>query len=513
MKKNILLFYPHTANRAVITSAIPILCGIAKKRNWNVSYFDTSFYEKPQDATEEKELTGSFKPGFTLNKTKLPPIENIVIDLQEKIDNLKPDVLAVTAMSCDFQNITSFLPKIKIPNNTISVVGGIHSIVCPEEVINTKLFDLVCIGQGEQTFDEILAKIEQQHNITNIKGTWFYNKTTTEIIQNPNRNLLTPDKLWNVDTDYSIFNKEYFSYPFDGTMINMFWMEVARGCPYNCTYCGNSVLKNIYKGLGQYLCTRPLDSIFNQMQKMVNTYKIDIFNITDECFLAHPKKWLKEFANQYSTNIRKPFLIQTRPETVTEENIKILLSCDAPFFQVGMGVESGSEKILVDVCNRKTKIKDIINAYDLLNKYHIRSNAYFMIGFPFETREDIFKTIELCKRINSTINVVSIFQPLPGQPLTKLCIKEGFITGYEQLGTFTSNSVLKMPQITKEEISNLRRTFMLYAKLPKEYYPEIEKCEKDFKNNIELFNQLLSLRWKHDSIFNWEQTKSKGDNS
>lgn len=495
MNKKILFFYPNTTNHAVISPAIPILAGIAHKRGWDIWYFDTSMYEKPMDATEEKEMTGGFRPGFVTLKKEMPPSGKIVLDFQAKIDEINPDILVISAMSSDYQYLMGFFGKIKIPDKTLVVIGGIHAIIQPKEVISTGLFDLVCTGQGEETFDEILARIEENMYISDIEGTYFYDKKNESIICNPMRMLLGTKDLWNIDPHYGIFDNRYFVYPFDGKMVRMFWMEVSRGCPYNCSFCGNTALRAVYKGLGKYICTRPMDSIFKIFKKIIDTYRIDIFNITDECFLSHQQDWLEEFAERYAENVRSPFLIQTRPETVTEKNIEILLSCIAPFFQVGMGVESGSERILFNVCNRRTKVKDIIRAYDLLNKYGIRSNAYFMIGFPYETRDDIFKTIELCKRIKSTINVVSIFQPLPGTKLRELCIKKRFITGDEPLATFTSGSVLKMPQISAEEISNLRRTFMLYAKLSKDYYPQIEKCEKDYENNKELFKELVDLRW------------------
>ncbi len=507
MKKRILLFFPNTANRAAIPTAMPILGGIAREHGWNISYFDTTCYQKPQDATEDKEETGGFRPGLIMIKRDILPNEMLVPDFQSQIDEFEPDILSITAMSYDFQYLISFFPQIIIPKDTVVVIGGIHSILRPDEVIDTGFFDLVCIGQGEKTFEEILVRIENDNSIANIEGTYFRDRKSGKVTRNPRRKLLEPDNLWRVEPEYSLFDNRYFSYPFDEQIVNMFWLEVARGCIYNCTYCGNSAIKSIYKGLGTYICTRPLDSSFRIFKKMIDEYNIDIFNIVDECFLAHPQSWLEEFAKRYAADIRKPFLIQTRPETVTEKNIKILMSFNAPFFQVGMGIESGSERILFDICNRRTKVEDIIRAYDLLHKYHIRSNAYFMIGFPYETRDEIFKTIELCRRINATINVISIFQPFPGQKLTELCIKEGFITGHEPMATFTGNSVLKMPHISAEEILNLRRTFMLYTKLPKEYYPEIEKCERDFENNKQLFKKLVDLRWKYDT---YKPLKVKG---
>jgi len=498
---NILFLFPNTANRASIPTSIPILSGIAKSRGWSISYFDTTNYEKQQDASEDKELTGGFKPGYINVNQKRYPEEQLLWDLQQKINSFKPNIIAITSMSCDFQYLMSFFPKIFIPQNTLVLIGGIHSILKPEEVIKTGLFDLVCIGQGEKTFEEILINFERRYAMDNIEGTYFYYRNSGDIIRNPRRRLLDCKELWNNEPDYSLFDNRYFTYPFDGQMVNILLMEVARGCPYNCSYCGNSAIKKVYKGLGKYVCERPIESSFKTFRKIMGERNIDICNFVDECFLCHSKSFLKEFAANYAIDIKKPFLIQTRPETVTEENIIVLNSFGAPFYQISLGVESGSERILFDICNRKTKTESIIKAYDLMNEYNIRSGAYFMIGFPTETREEIFKTINLCKRINATINSVAIFQPLPGQELTEFCIKEGYMTGNEPMQTFTSGSVLKMPQISAKEILGLSRTFILYAKLPKEYYSEIEKCEKDFYSNRTLFDKLVNLRWKYDKEY------------
>ncbi|MCK4830747.1 radical SAM protein, partial [bacterium] len=235
------------------------------------------------------------------------------------------------------------------------------------------------------------------------------------------------------------------------------------------------------------------------MKKLIHDHGIELFYFEDECFLAHTTSWLKELAEWYGQEIKKPFIIQTRPESVTEEKIEILKQMHAPFFQVSIGVESGSEKILFEVCNRRTRIHKIIEPFDLLHKHNIRTCAFFMVGFPYETREDIFKSIRLCRRIKPTVAIVSIFQPLPGQSLREVCIQEGYITGNEPLPTFTGGSILKMPQISSEEITNIRRVFLLYATLPEDYYPKIEKCEKDYYGNKDMYEELVNLRWSVNS--------------
>lgn len=493
----VLLLFPNAANWATVCTAIPILSGIAQKHKWSVDYFDTYAYEKTRDSTTDKETTGGFKPGFSKEETKQLPHENIIPDLQSKIDKLNPDLLAISCLSQEYEFLTSFLPKINLPGHTKAVIGGIHASLMADDVIKTKMFDLVVIYEGEATFGEILTRMENEDSLRDIQGTYFMDRSTGEIIKNPRRQLLSPEELWAVEADFSFYDDAYFLRPFDGKMIRRYDVDMARGCPYNCNYCGNSALKRLNKGLGMFMKTRPFDSLFSHLKNMLDKYDIDIFQLMDECFLAHPNSWLEEFGERYAAECGKPFIVQTRAETVTEERIKILKSFGAPF-QISIGVESGSERILRDICKRTCTKQHIIKAFDILQKYHIRTNAFFMLGLPYETREDIFNTIDLCRRIKPSVSSISIFQPLPGQELTRLCIEKGFITGKEPMATFTSGSLLKMPPpyLSKEEITNLRKTFALYTSLPKEYYPQIEKCEKDYESNKKLFDDLVDLRWK-----------------
>jgi len=497
--KRILLLYPNTANSPNIPNAIAILAGIAKNYSWTTDYFDTYIYEKSPDSMQDREVSGEFKPSERLTSIRLKPIDNLVSDLQTEIDTFKPSIIAISCISLEYEFLLTFFPAIHIPKDVLVLIGGIQAILKPDEVIGSGLFDLLCVGEGEEAFVEVLTKYEKGQDLSNIKNIYFRDRNRDAIIKNPRRQLLNEKELWQATPDYSLFDDNYFSYPFDGKMYRRYAFEVARGCPYDCTYCGNTALKEANRGLGGYVRTRPIESIRENMKKLIADHDIELFYLEDECFFAHPTSWLEELAEWYGQEIKKPFIVQTRPESVTEEKIQILKQMNAPFFQVSIGVESGSEKILFKVCNRRTKIHQIIESFDLLHKHNVRTCAFFMLGFPYETREDIFKTIRLYRRLKPTVAIVSIFQPMPGQKLTELCIKEGYITGNEPLLTFTGGSILKMPQISSEELTNIRRVFLLYATLPEEYFPEIEKCEKDYYGNRELYEELVNLRWSVNS--------------
>lgn len=495
MKKRVLLFWPNTANRGKIALSIPILSSIAKNAGWAVKYFDTSFYEKSDDSVTDREKTGSFKP--VEEKISLKPASQIVTDFGQIINKFNPDLIAITGMTNDFQYMMSFWPhlykKIAKPKTKI-VFGGIHALHKSDEVLTAGM-DLSCFGQAENIFPEILRRIEYGQNLKNIPGTSHLNRWTHKIHTTYIEKALSPEEIWSLEPDYSFYDDRYYRCPFDGKMVNMFWLEVGRGCLYNCSYCEAPQLRQLYKDKGKYVITRPMDSIFSTIQNLFKERTIDIFNITHECFLSQPKVWLKEFCQRWKKEVGKSFLIQTRMETIDEEKLDILQTSGAPIIQIGQGIESGSQRILKEICNRKMHMGAIVLSYKIMKNRGFRTNAFYMVGFPTETREEIFETIDLCRKINSNIDSVSIFQPYPGLPLTKTCIKNGWITGNETIPSFTEKSIINQPSISPEEVSNLRRVFLLYAKLPKEYWPQIKQCE-DNPQNTKLFQELIVLRWK-----------------
>jgi len=505
--KKLLILFPNAVEWAAVSTTVPILGGIAKEKKWEVDYFDTYIYQKQVKSGElEREKLAGFKAGVSnvLEEKNEKYFEDILPDLQNRIDEYNPDLIAITALSTEYAFLLTFFDKITYPKETKVVIGGIHATFRPDNVVKSKLFDLVAVGEGEDIFSELLDKLEQNKNIDNISGTYFYNKETGEIKKNKMRMLLSAEKLWATKRDNTLFDGDaYFLRPFDGGRYYRYEMEISRGCPFNCTYCGNSTLKALTKGLGKYVKVRPIESSIQQMEELIEMFNIEIFSFQDECFLSHPIKWLKEYMDAYKARVNRPYLFMTRAETVSEEKIQLLLSYGIPF-QASIGVESGSIDIL-EMLNRKATPDKIIKAFDILNKYKIRTSTFFMIGLPFETREDAFKSIELCKKVKPSVVSIAIFQPYPGQSITQTCIENKFIPEEIIPGGFNNDSVLTMPKpyMSSKEITNLWKTFILYAMLPKKYWKDIEKCEKDLKNNQDLFKKLLNIRWeKYDYAVN-----------
>lgn len=497
MPFKILILFPNTSNDGVIPLAVGILSSLAKKRGCEVRYFETTFYNKSNTATEDRESTGEFKAVQGRNKKEYPPLRQMFSDFETAIAEFSPNVLAVHANSLEWEMFKEIMSHVRLPNPVpLVLVGGVHATLKPDAVMAEPYIDVVCMGEGENAWAEFLDTAMVGGDISAIQNLWV--RTKHGVRKNPLRPLIPAEQLWNTPIDYSLFDERHLLKPFDGEMRNRGLIEYSRGCPFNCHYCVNSAFRHSYLGLGTFFRVRPFANFQQGVLRLV-ALGAEILQLQDECFLSNKTENIQRFCTWYAQEIRLPLLLQTRPESITDDKVRMLAEMNLPV-QISLGVESGSERILREMCNRKMSIASIQHAFEVIHKYGLRSNAYCMIGFPTETRDEVFETIRLVRGIQPTVAIMSVFYPFVGVPLRQLCVERGFIEGTESARTFTDDSILRNQPLSAEEIKNIRRCFRLYTKLPEKYFPQIEACEKDPAGNRKLFAELVEISWSEEAL-------------
>jgi radical SAM superfamily enzyme YgiQ (UPF0313 family) len=121
------------------------------------------------------------------------------------------------------------------------------------------------------------------------------------------------------------------------------------------------------------------------------------------------------------------------------------------------------------------------------------------MGFPDETRDLVFDTIELNRHIQSATINAYLFNPYKGTELYKVCERKGYLprAGDDQVIDISLSgdypyfkTILNMPTISKTELLGLQRTFVLYAKLPRSEFPRIRIAEQFDGEGNRMFAQL-----------------------
>ena len=487
----ILFIYPNTMMATLVPISLSILYPCLKSKGFQVELFDTTFYKTEEESFEQRRVELLQIKEFNLAERGITFIEtDIHEDLIKKVETYKPNLIAITMVEDTFPLAKSLLNSIE--RFDIPVIGGgVFVSLVPEEVINLPSVDMICIGEGEEPLVELCDKMYHGEDYSNTQNLWV--KRGGGIIKNPIRKLVDINQLPYLD--YDIFEKKRLYRPMFGKTYTMIHVEMDRGCPFDCTYCEAPQLRRLFQEnkCGNYYRRKTVDRIVEELRHLVKKYSPDYINFNAESFLARPVGELKGLAECYK-EIGLPFWCQSRPETVTEEKIKILKEMNCQNLQ--FGIEHGNEKFRTRVLNRHYTNKQMIDAFKIVEKYEIKYTVNNIIGFPDETRELIFDTIEVNRQINPTTINCFLFTPYKGTYLHKYCVEKGYLADDGQVHQLVDGAELKMPTITYQELKGLQRTFPLYAKMPKEEWDKIRIAEKfDAKGN-QIFRQLRKVYYE-----------------
>ena len=356
--------------------------------------------------------------------------------IKRKIKKLKPDFVGLTCTTHHWDEVKLLIRWIKEVGKIITVVGGSHPTICSKEVLKNKNIDYVIRGDGERAFAELLDCFEGLIDISDVNNISY--RCKDKIIENKIELIGDLDKLPFIDRTLDLYVKRK----------KVAHMMAGRGCPYDCTYCCNHVLRSIYK-VKKYVRYRSPEKVVQELKLLKEKYKIRRVDFHDDTFTLS-KKWLKDFCNLYK-EIDLPFFCNSRPEIFNSEKAKLLR--DAKCDMIRIGLESGNEWLRTKILNRNITNEQIIKACSIAKENGIKVRTFNMIGLPFETEETIEETYNLNKAIKPDQMHVSIFYPYPKTILYQICEEQGFLTDKKKKDFFSNGTTLNLPTLSEEKIN------------------------------------------------------------
>tara|TARA_Y100000590_G_scaffold18275_1_gene21784 strand:+ start:48029 stop:49570 length:1542 start_codon:yes stop_codon:yes gene_type:complete len=497
-KLKILFLYPNLHMSTLIPNGIAILSAVLKKEGFkNIELFDPTFYESHEVTRAQKEgksrydnreKMGQIRPfsfkerGINLKST------NMFQDFEAKVEKFKPDIIFASILEDTFPIFVKFMEQIKhkkIP----CLAGGVFPSSVPETLLKMDFVDYVCRGEGEGALVELCNALEEGKDTTNIKNLWV-KKNGKIVAKNQIRPALDVNTL--PVQDLSIFEDISLHRPMTGKIYRMAPVETQRGCPYACRFCNSPEKNEFYNAqqAGRFFRKRTMEHVHTELKELITKFKIEyIFFITDT-FLAMSEKEFDEFCEMYS-EFKLPFFMNTRPETVTERRSNKLKEVGC--HRVNIGVEHGNQKFRVDVVGRNYKNDLAIKAFDLMYNAGISTVSNNILGYPDETRELIFDTVELTRKLKCNDINAFTFIPYQGTSLRGLCEQKKYLPKDKIANIYETESLLTMPSISKKEIGGLVKTFVLYSRLPRKYWKEIKIAEESTEEGNKKFEELVSL--------------------
>ncbi len=476
MRFKVLFIYPNLSMVSMIPQSIAVLSSVLRECEIETDVFDTTFYTTATyDSHDGKIKARLVKPFDFKEKDISRKTTDMFSDLEQKIITFKPDLIAISFVEDTFRLGMNLLEHIRGYDLPV-VAGGVFCTYAPEKVAQCEDVDYIVRGEGEYPLKEFCLNMIQGNDIKDIPNLCY--KEDGRLIKN---NMRPPVNINQVPfADYSIFEEQSLYRPMNGRIYKTVGIETQRGCPFSCAYCNSGANNSLYRQeTGKsFFRKKSMGRFAEELEFLVSSVKPELIYFLSDVFLMMTDREFEEFCEAYS-GYNIPFFMNTRAETVNEYRIQKLeeLNC----LRGNVGIEHGNEEFRHEILNRKIKDEEIVRAFKIVGESNFSTAANNIIGFPKETRELIFDTIELNRDVSTDCDSVScfIFAPYHGTFLRDLAVRERFLNKdtITDTNTFFS-SALRMPQLSNEMLKGLQRTFSMYVRFPKSRWNEIELAEK-----------------------------------
>ncbi|MFQ5804413.1 MAG: B12-binding domain-containing radical SAM protein [Candidatus Methylomirabilales bacterium] len=490
----VLLVYPNLVGMLVPPLSIAIFTRIFKKAGYTVRLFDSTPYVTADTSSPEKRVKYLQARKFSYDSDLgVTPRFDLVEDFARTVEEFAPDLMVISCVEDTFLQAVKLVRTVrdrKIP----AIFGGVFVTAAPEVAMSYEGVDMVGLQEGETTVLEVAERIRLRGPVDDVPGVWVKNSDGT-IIKNPNGPLVD---ITQMIPDFSLFDKSRFNRPMGGRIFRTIPLETYRGCPYKCTFCNSPMQLKFAreKGLGSFLRRKTMANLRSELLGLIELYEPEFFYIVDDSFLARSENEIVDFSRVYK-EFRLPFWFNTRPENVTPRRLDLLREIGC--YRISFGVEHGNEEYRRRVLLRRPSNEELLKKFEVIAESGIAFSVNNIIGFPDETREMVFETIEFNRQLRGYDTLtVSIFTPYHGTPLRDVAVAKGYLDKRVLTTHTTSSSLLNMPALSSQQIDGLVRTFTLYVDLPKSMWPKIEVAERFDEEGERMFGILSTMY--HESL-------------
>ena len=395
--------------------------------------------------------------------------EDINDRVKQEIIKFAPDVLGVHV------KVTSAIERATIVSNWGKEVGakvmwgGPGTSVLPELMLKEAPVDVMVIGEGEKSANELCNAWESGSDLGSVHGIAFM-KNGSMVRTPPSQRLddldTLPRPLWK---DLGDLSKYYV--PFRGR--NAVSLITSRGCPGNCGFCYTKAM------WGYRWTAHSAEWVVDEMERIMTIDKgVGGFIIIDDLFAGDMAR-----VNDMCKAVRERDLdikwnCEIRADMIEKQTVKAMR--EAGCREILIGVETGSSRLL-KLIGKGITVDDIRNAAKTLHDEKIDLYAMIMSGIPTETLDDVDDTEKLLKEIKPEFTDVMAYTPYPGTAMYDLAMKNGFVppatlAGWANIGTYELSTIDKkgMGSGVQEDYERLSRKMGRRARL-QNYFREVRK--------------------------------------
>ncbi len=265
-------------------------------------------------------------------------------------------------------------------SDTPLVWGGIHVTMLPEQVMRSELVDFAVLGEGEVAFLELCRALDRGESTADISGVW--SRRDGEVVRTERAPVLDFGEL--PPAPYHLVEMERYIYTHRGRRCLDYLS--SRGCPHACTYCYNGAF------YGRQWRPRPAARVLEELRALVREHRVEVVYFIDDNFFIDPPRAWEILRAMPSLGVRYQLQGMDIQSVDAMSDAELDLLEQTGLQRVTIGVETASDRMrqLTGKWGDQAAVERCLRR--LAGRRFLVLTS-FIIGFPFETWDEIRQTV------------------------------------------------------------------------------------------------------------------------
>jgi radical SAM superfamily enzyme YgiQ (UPF0313 family) len=299
------------------------------------------------------------------------------------------------------------------------VWGGFHPSLLPEQCLASGAVDACVIGQGERTFEAVVAALRAGAGFAGIAG--VAHLEGDHVVRNPPRPFEDVNRF--PRADFGLVDLErYFRYRGARRLDYC----SSQGCSFECSFCADPmVYKRRWSGL------RP-ERVVDELREHAARHRLDEVFFNDDNFFTDLRRTTAVAEGLLAAGVRLRWFGTGRADLLvrlSDDQLRLLRQ--SGLYKVNVGAESGSPELLAAI-KKGTLVDEVLATAEKLHRHGIGARFSFIAGFPGEPADSLALTYRAAKALReidgSFETPIYFYAPYPGTELAERMPAAGFRT-------------------------------------------------------------------------------------
>ena len=404
----------------------------------------------------------------------------------EHVCRVNPDYVGIYTALFNFKEATTIASKIRQKSDCRIIMGGPAASYHWQELLG--FADYIVIGEGEVTIVELLERLEAGKE-PYIPGV-AYKRDGVPFRTEPREFIRDLDSLpFPAHHLLPDFKKYHVLQRRTPACI----ISTSRGCPYKCKFCFHGVFGYRYR-------MRSAENVVAELKYLVDRFGVRQISVADDN-ITHSRERARKIFQMVideGLDLLFNFFNGVRADTLDYDLLVLMKRAGANF--IGLAPETGDPEIM-KIIGKEFSLERVEQVVKWCKELGIMTQAFFLLGFPWETERNIRNTIDFAIKLDADITLFHILHPFKGTEVYEYAKEHGLIvhdtltemTGYGA-GAFTARTeTLSVDDLSRLRAEAYRRFYLRPGKFistcirlfPRSWH-ELSYYTEGFKNILKI---------------------------